>query len=342
MKNFYILPFLLPLAASADIRAIPHPATPLSYEQTVVWCPLFQATWDKLKETAGPLSAVEPPNELISRLEEFRWGAAETMPDGSWKTWSGPASQDFVDGVNKEAAGMTGETTGPFKLLVPDPLGIAAFGLLDREMEFVRELHRSRTIPLRFKGGGEESDVSFFGTKGSTGFVEVLSWQPESRSHAVRIRCKDPADSVILWLPPENITFTSACGKIQEWITGYSDDTLQPLDQIRIPYLELETVSDFSPMMGGVINFERKKGMRVVQAEQITRFKLHEKGAKVRSEASIAMNPFGGPPEPKVPPPPRDFIYDRPFFVFLWKRGAGWPYFGAWIGDAGSMESFKP
>ena len=43
------------------------------------------------------------------------------------------------------------------------------------------------------------------------------------------------------------------------------------------------------------------------------------------------------------PPPmvPRDFHYNRPFFVFLWREGAEWPYVGAWVGDDAGMESWQ-
>jgi hypothetical protein len=48
-------------------------------------------------------------------------------------------------------------------------------------------------------------------------------------------------------------------------------------------------------------------------------------------------------PIPYDPPPvvPRDFHYDRPFFVFLWREGAEWPYVGAWVGDDAGMESWQ-
>jgi hypothetical protein len=54
--------------------------------------------------------------------------------------------------------------------------------------------------------------------------------------------------------------------------------------------------------------------------------------------------PFNlGMPIPYDPPPvvPRDFHYDRPFFVFLWREGAEWPYVGAWVGDDAGMESWQ-
>lgn len=341
MRVFLLLITLFPFTAHAEILAVPHPASPLDHERTVIWSPLFQATWDKLTQETGPLIQVTPPNPLISQLADFKWEAEKTMPDGSWKTWSGPTQPDFVDAVNKEAAAITKEPEGPFKLLAQRPLGVVAFGLLDREVEFEKELYRSKTVPLAFKTGDKETQIAFFGTKGSTGFVEVLSWQPEQKSHAVRIRCKDPADSVVLWLPPAKTHFDAACLQLKDWISGYSGDHLTGLDQLRIPYVELSAESRFAPEMQGTIDFERKKAMLIVQADQLTRFKLHEKGARVRSEVTISADPFGPAPKPPAPPPPRDFIYDRPFFVFLWKKDAAWPYFGAWVGDTEAMEQWK-
>ena len=37
---------------------------------------------------------------------------------------------------------------------------------------------------------------------------------------------------------------------------------------------------------------------------------------------------------------PRRFVFDRPFFIFLWRDKAEWPYFGAWIGDSSALVPF--
>ncbi len=66
-------------------------------------------------------------------------------------------------------------------------------------------------------------------------------------------------------------------------------------------------------------------------------FELHERGARVRAVAEGGMDPFGGPPSTY----PRDFSFGRPFFVFLWRDKAEWPYFGAWVGDASAMTAWE-
>jgi len=331
---------------AAEIPAVPHPAVPIDAKTTTVWSPLFQATWDQIRQETGKFVSVVPENPLISKLESFQWDAAKTMPEGSWKTWSGPASEEFLEQVNKEAAEMTGEPEGPFKVAKNAPPGrVMAFGLLNHEVEFFRELGRARTIPLKFKSDGGETDVCFFGARDGHSAVRVLSWQPAGQSHAVQIHCKDGNDSAILYLPAAASDFETASLMIKGWLDRKEVDIpesevvqyLYKGDQLRIPCLELESEIDFVNQLEGQIDFERMKSMMIVEARQLTRFKLHEKGARVRSEATIAADPFGAPPEPK-PRPPRAFIYDRPFFVFLWKKDATWPYFAAWVGDSSAME----
>ncbi|MBX3740732.1 MAG: hypothetical protein KF712_07065 [Akkermansiaceae bacterium] len=347
VSRYLFLSALLSIAAgklAAEISAVPHPTAPIDAKRTVVWSPLFQATWDQIKTETGPLLSVSPENEMISRLEAFKWNAAATMPGGSWKTWSGPATPEFLATVNREAAALAGDPEGPFRIDDNPPPGrLMAFGLLDHEVEFFRELARAKSIPLKFQAEGQETEVCFFGARDEHPAIRVLSWQPAERSHAVQIRCKDADDSVILYLPSAASDFGTASLKIRAMLERKEADIpeselvqyLYKGDQIRIPYLTLESKAEFSGQLGGLIDFERMKGMTIIQASQLTRFKLHEKSARVRSETTNAADPFGGPPEPK---PPRAFLYDRPFFVFMWKKDAAWPYFGAWIGDSAGME----
>jgi hypothetical protein len=350
VSRYLFLSALLSLTTgslAAEILAVPHPSSPVDAKATTVWSPLFQATWDEIKKETGPLLSVSPENEMISRLEAFKWNAAATMPDGSWKTWSGRASVEFLEKANKEAAEMTGEPEGPFKVGGFNEDSVMALGLLDHEVEFIHELARAETTPLKFKSGGTETDVSFFGARDGHPAIRVLSWQPAERSQALQIRCRNPEDSVILYLPPAASDLETASLRIRAFLERKEEDIpeseviqyLSKGDQVRIPYLTLESNAEFKDQLAGIIHFQKLRNMRVFQASQLTRFKLHEKGAKVRSEAIILVEPFGSAPKPK-PKPPRAFIYDRPFFVFMWKKGAEWPYFGAWIGDSSAMEKW--
>ncbi|HVJ45549.1 MAG TPA: hypothetical protein VM511_04120 [Luteolibacter sp.] len=335
MKRLLSISSLLFGIAVAEPVAIPLPDSPLPDDRTVVWSPLFPATWDALKEQTGPLVSVDPPNPTITGLEAFRFDRKTVFPETSWKTWSGPSTQEFLATVNSEAAEMLGEPKGPFQLSIIDPANRVAFGLLNHRIEFRRPLHRSKKIPMKFKSGQAETDVAFFGTKGKHPSVEVLAWNAAERFHALKLHDNHSDAGIILYLPPAPMDLRTAWTKVME-IQKKPEMfiALGDKDEVRIPYLDLKSESDLTSYFTGTIRFGKLEPTSQFQARQLTLFKLHEKGAEVRVET--AMDPFaGGPPEP------RHFIYDRPFFVFMAKKDAEWPYFGAWIATTDGMEPFS-
>lgn len=342
-------------AAAAEVVTLPHPAEPLPPGRTVVWSPLFQASWDALNaKLGGPPTKVEPPNPLMAKLDTFKWDAAQVMPEGSWKTWCDTATPDFLQQVNREAAALTKEPTGPFTLPeAPGENTIAFYGLLDRQVEFRKPFFRSRKVPLTFRVGESVTPVQFFGVKGPwiadfADSVSVLAYRPVDHSHALQIRCKNGDDTVIFYLPPKPQDFATACHWLRIWREEFKtepnhpdhwdDRQLHAGDSVCVPYLTLAAKADFLEQLPGARYHEKQPvPWEIVRAEQVTRFNLHERGAEVRVEVSGGADPFGGPPPP---PWPRAFVYDRPFFVFLWRDGAEWPYFGAWIGDATALKAF--
>lgn len=345
MKRLLSISSLLFGIAVAEPVSVPLPSSPTPRDKTTLWSPIFSATWDALKDETGKVLGVEPPNPTIDALETFRWDRNATFPAGSWKTWSGSATEEFLNSVNAEAMKITGDTKGPFRLETFSQNNKAAFGLLDHKIEFFRELHRSKVVPLKFKTDVAETPVAFFGDRGHHSALEVLLWSPADKSHAVKIKCRNEDDSLIVYMPPAPMNIQSACKHIaallKEGNAPQGGDSFESLDEIRIPYLTIETETNMMSALTGNIHFEKLgPNSTITEVRQLVRFHLHEKGAKIRVETSIAAAPFG-PIEPTTPPPPRHFIYDRPFFVFMWRENSEWPYFGAWIATTDGMEPFK-
>ena len=254
--------------------------------------------------------------------------------------------------MNDEAAKLTGEPDGPFRLLQESPNNRAAFGLLDREVSFQKEFLRSRREPLTFRSNDNPTPVHFFGSRDVMSgelrdSVKVLSFRPVDRSFALQIDCKEADDSVILYLPAKTQDFATACSWIRTWseqaktvkstFGEWNDARLHELDEVRIPYVDLDTVADLAPKLSST-RIHDNLPWKIIRAEQLTRFQLREKGARVRVETSLEATPFADAGVRRIIP--RRFVYDRPFFVFLWRDGAEWPYFGAWIGDVSALRVF--
>ncbi len=302
---------------------------------------------------------VEPADPVMDRLDTFKWEAAKVMPEGKWKVWSGPPTERFLREVNREAAKMLGSPKGPFSLGGEAPGGIAFFGLLNRVVKFEKQFYESKKRPMDFRCNGEVNKAAFFGTRGELSgrygkSVRVLA---HSQSwHALEILCEGTDERVILYLPPEPQGFDDACKLVITFRDAYQKKMkgaktegplgsfmwLRGMDDVRIPYLEISIHEDLSDRFSGK-RWYGKEGdpWRISRAEQKTGFELTEKGAKIRVDAAAMVEPFGEAPTGRArPPKPRKFIYDRPFFVFLWREEAEWPYFGAWIGDTSALRGF--
>lgn len=351
MKTLITVSGMLCGSLFSEVVTVPDPHVSMPEGKTVVWSPLLQAAWDEMNRSlGGPPHKISPPNEIMKRMDSFRWQADEVLPDGAWKTWAVAATPVFFERVNREAREALGGKEGPFKMLNMDPRFLACFALLDRSVEFEVPFYRSKKVPLRF----DNRHVRFFGTAGhhSARFgesVKVLHDEPRNRSYALEASCKGMDDRVVFLLPSDELDFAQACQFVREVRKSHATNSPKPIwqdsgylrsgDRVKIPCVSLDVIHD----MSGDFTQRRWHGTpldpwQIVRAEQKTRFSLHEKGAKVRVHASIEVKPFGSPPKP---PPPRHFIFDRPFFVFLWRENAKWPYLGVWVGDVSVLEPME-
>jgi len=350
MKVFTVSCFLFVGAVSGQVVSLMHPAEPMPENRTVIWTPTFQAAWDALNEDlGGKPNKVEPPNEVMKLLDGFVWDADATMPKGSWKAWVGPATQAFVDEVNRQAAEITIDEQKPFHLATESPTSRVAFAMLSRQVTFKKAFLRAKHDAMDFQAGGKTHAVAYFGLPrkdaGSRGeHVRVLAYRPAERSYAIQIECRENDDTVVLYQPAKQLDFLTACSWLRTWrkeqppavnLSGqWNDPRIHDMDEIRIPYTNIDVDTDFTSKLTSSRYYENVP-WRIARAGQISRFRLHEKGAAVEVRSYIAADPFGDVERPVFFP--RRFYFDRPFFVFLWRANAEWPYFGAWIGDGSSL-----
>jgi hypothetical protein len=71
----------------------------------------------------------------------------------------------------------------------------------------------------------------------------------------------------------------------------------------------------------------------ILNAQQDTEFRLDRTGAEVKSEAKIECVKSEAV-EKDEEPPPLKLIFDRPFLVYMKKRGADQPFFVMWVENA--------
>ncbi len=321
---------------------------------TQVWSPLFQASWEKLnKIEGGELEKVVPPNALIAKLEEFEWQSEEVMPKDGYAVYAGPATQEFA---RETAASIKSQ----FDIEIDSnsvpttPQGKATYGILLRDLKFKKKFFRSQKSALEFRSRTDEVHrVEFFGTAGSHSDnygdnVKVLHYKPETSSFILSVATDREGENLIVYRPDEACNFRDAIESVKAAMKtplsgpygSLKHGSLHRQDVIKIPYVTIDANTDFTGQLSGNLHYAGEAlPWRVAMAFQFTRFELFEEGARVRVETGVGTEPFGEPPKPP-PVIPRSFVCDRPFYAFLWRVGADWPYLATWIDGSDCLSPF--
>jgi hypothetical protein len=345
MKLLLIL--LLPVIARAEILAVPHPSCTFDAKQTVIWTPLFQAAWDALNAShqGEGKASIQPPNKVMDMLDSFTWEAENVLPKGAWFVHAGPLNQELYNKANQEAQQRWG--TKPFSYVQPPFTdGYAALAMLSRQITYLTPFERATFATLPFKVGESTKNVNFFGSINPVNLsgVRVLHYNMTDYSFALEARCKDVDERVIFYLPAKGSTFAEACQSVLKWkqreVYEQEDgsllqDRLQANEEIRIPYVNLHSIADFEPLLQGARKYPNLNTPYFIRrAQQTVYLQLDEKGATATASVDLGADPFGDAGESS----PRIFDFDQPFFVFLWREKAQWPYLAIWLGDTSAMQ----
>jgi len=223
--------------------------------------------------------------------------------------------------------------------------GEVAFAGIKRDFAFRQAFAKAGELKLSW--GNERTPVSFFGTRkersGRHSEVRVLMYKPDDKSYALQFPAKEGDDTLVLYLPAQPSTLQAAMEEVRKWRSEWpkesggpnaQDPRLHARDDLRVPVIDLTCEGDLGNQLLGSIYFKNLRDpWRIVQARSSVSLNVDERGVKFAATATAEAEPFGVAPE-KVTPHPRWFWFDRPFFLFLWRDGAKWPYAGVWFGTA--------
>ena len=94
------------------------------------------------------------------------------------------------------------------------------------------------------------------------------------------------------------------------------------VDVLKVPEMYWQIDHRFNELIGKTIS-NADPAMPIIEARQIIKFKLDRCGAMLESESRIFVAAI-----------PRKFIFDRPFLVYIKKRGCDQPFFVMWVDNA--------
>jgi len=320
---------------------VPTLDSPCPPGKNIIWCSSFQLAWNELKDKViGAPLQVMGAEEIASRLNIAKQSSSDLEP-GSFYATGGWIKDGIIDKIKKDMA-----VKFPSHVL-PDfndyDSGIMAYSYLTANVAF--------TYPFR----QAENGLTFSGAQGSKTQVEAFGLWQAFRSEYASIRdqaevlcydetrgrdprspmkefaidlCKysQPYQVVLAAVEPNDSlaqTFQHLRTQVQEFKNrdNYeSRSRLQGVDVVRAPEMFWEIGHHFRELVGRVVG---NVNLPIVEAMQTIKFRLDRSGATVESEARFAVAAI-----------PRILEFNRPFLVYMQKRGAEQPFFVMWVANA--------
>jgi prepilin-type processing-associated H-X9-DG protein len=325
---------------AADV--LPHTAGPIHAGRNYVYCATFQVAWDDFRQLVGGDPLVEGRPSIGAGLNRQVFPRSALSP-AAYMARMGRgehAREKIVAEMAKKFPGVTPslrDAAGPDEFI--------GYAFLQKDLPFAARFDRV-SKPLTFHAATGDAKVMSFGfeelasalseTSALKEQVDVLHYQSDEE---FVLRLKPKVDEIVLAKIRPKATLGETVRAVQKMIGAGPENGsrpgLQANDTLLIPRLGFNVLRRYDELVGKHLENPGKATWRIVEAKQAVRFLLNESGARLESEAVLLGELDGHTPPPA---PPRMFVFDRPFLLYLKERTAAQPYLVIWVANAELMK----
>lgn len=322
---------------------VPTLDTPLPSGRNVIWCSSFQLAWNELRDTVigAPLEVVGA-QEVANRLNAARESASD-LDTKSVYAAGGWVSKGIREMIIKDMAAKFPSHTLPDFSEYAD--GILAYSYLTARVPFKHpflQLHDGITFT---DSQGVRTQVAGFGLweaylpahKKICDQVEILYLRSGDEEHSSApteyvldlCRHSKPYQVVVALVEPRG-SLAETLGHVRTAIAEFKTLPLskraRPLgggDHLEIPEMFWRIDHRFRELIEKVVA-NSDLPMPIVEAFQTIEFRMDRSGVVLKSQSTVAAASALA----------RNLSFNRPFLVYIQKRGAERPFFVMWVDNA--------
>ena len=337
---------------------------PVPKHRNVIWCSTFQMAWDGFKNDiiAEPVKVLGA-EELAARLNKAEASTGDLEEESFYAT-AGFVKKGIIEQIQKEMSRRFPSEPRPvFDELDTLPLWmkeemIVAYSYLNVDVGFKYPFYTKNSAFSFEDSNGKRTDVTSFRTsKGRFDLeiseqVDVLYYKRSEQSSAAEFvvdLCKYTSPyQVVLALVPRRNTLRETVAAVEQKISEFKNDPhyeqlrklrppdFMPGDSVIVPDVLYKLTHHFAELEGKPLGNQpwRAQGYFILQAMQMIDFALSRTGVTLKSEARLIV------PAARMPVP-RQLYFNRPFLVYVKKRGPDKsPFFVMWVDNAELMKEF--
>jgi hypothetical protein len=315
---------------------VPTLDSPCLPGKNVIWCSSFQLAWNEMKDKVigAPLQVIGA-EEIAARLNAAKQSSSD-LDSKSFYVAGGSTKDGVIDKIKKDMAAKFPSHVLPDFSDVNN--GIFAYSYLKANVPFKYPFEQAKLV--FGDSQSEKTPVEAFGVWNLLERYDKIRKQveilycPQERERDRRIKecvidlCKDskPYQVIVAMVKPEGSLAESLeyvrlrVDDFKKSVDYERDSQLNRVDDLKIPEMFWRIDHRFRELIGRVV---RNVDMPIVEAMQTMEFRLDRSGAVLESEAKYGVSAI-----------PREFLFDRPFLIYMQKREADQPFFVMWVDNA--------
>jgi hypothetical protein len=330
-----------------DTQLVAHPDVPLKPADNVIWCATLQLAWNEAIKLVGEkLEFTEQP-PVADLLDREDFTTADLAP-GSYVAIANfeknHVEAQILAALEKVFHGAASPELIPAVPPHPGPYDFVAYAYLFKNLAFPQVF--ADNDPIYFQGNAPL--VKAFGFQGENkdglargvfGQAKIYDYQGPD-DFIITLKTSDPQDQLILAKVTPGDTLNGTIAAVLARMNTGKMVYAQKRDNLSIPKLNFDLEKNFKDLEGLTLKPGPNtpvKNLVTTEVKQLVRFQLNEKGAVLKSEATIAV----GSSAVAFPLNQHEMIFDKPFLILMKQADASQPYFAMWVGNASLLIPAK-
>lgn len=320
---------------------VPTLDTPIPPGRNVIWSSSFQLAWNEVRDKViGAPLEVPDAGELAARLNDAKQAASDLDAKSVYAT-GGWVEKGICEQIKKDMAARFPSQAPPD--LTAHTSGILAYSHLTAHVPFKYPFRRLERGFAFTDSNGTKTHVAGFGLwkaylrpyKNIREQVRVLYARTDADDSEELTECaldlcrhSTPYEVVVARVQPKG-SLAETLEYLRTQIASFENPPHYELDrrfggndELRIPEMFWRLDHRFKELIDKAVA-NSNPPMPIVEALQTIEFRLDRSGVVLDSDSMLA-----------VAAAPRHFEFDRPFLIYMQKRGAEHPFFVMWVDNA--------
>lgn len=310
-----------------------------TYEQNYIWGGAMNMAWSELIDSFTQedirLDSSDPKvKETLAKLNEPVFGKQD-MDDASYYIKSGYGKKT-IDAINKECRKkFPSKSIADLKLDLGE-MDIISYAYFLKEIEYQNAFTKQ---DISFDGNRV---LGFYASSKSLANVYILDYTNDDK-FLLGIKLKDNQDQIFLGKgypmdkPDEIVKLLRAKAPAQADPELSLGNPMNKKDVFKAPMLHLDYSRSYDEMIGQRVLNSKLRGYIISIMQEIVKFDMDEKGARVENEAVIGMVTSAGPGSD--PYKPKLLILDKPYWVMMKRFDSNNPYFILGVNNTTLMKT---